>query len=70
MGTIVTASNSVPSLQVSCGLGRSQDSSLLLYTRETRVMLGERCCLTNVAADKHFIGCGFAAMVVVCLQLN
>jgi membrane associated rhomboid family serine protease len=26
--------------------------------------------LTNVAADKHFFGCGFAAMVIACLQLN
>jgi hypothetical protein len=30
----------------------------------------ERRSLTNAAVDKHFFGCGFAAMVVVCLQLN
>ena len=54
MGIILTASKSVPSLQFSCGLGRSHDFSLLLYTRETRAMFGERWRLTNVAADKHF----------------
>jgi len=26
--------------------------------------------ITNVAADKHLFGCDFAAMVVLCLQLN
>jgi hypothetical protein len=25
---------------------------------------------THVAADNHFTACGFAAMVVVCLDLN
>jgi hypothetical protein len=39
--------------------------------RELRVP-GVLCaaCLTNVAADKPLFGCGFAAMVVACLQLN
>jgi hypothetical protein len=51
------------------GVARAFGTSILLLGQISIPDIADRVRrhrLTNVAADKHFFGCGFAAMVIVC----